>query len=799
MELPQGNQNGRTGRFRGHSLEVQVLQEITELIYGSGNVKETLTDLQDSLLGLFNADRVTVYVVNMSAKEVYSLFKVGDEISEIRVPISESSIAGYVAKTGRGVNIRNTYDDQEVRAIDPYLKFDKSWDDRSGYRTIQMLALPIRFNGFRMGVVEIINKTDGDYFTPKDGELAKQIAEVLGKPLYNRHRSSAYDRRSGLDRRMLDDIRYTSPERRSRVDRRKRRDRRKRERRKLDYLVESRLITREEMAKVVFDARSSGIDIEQLLLKRPEISKRDLGAALSDFYKTKYVAFDDSRPIPGELLRNLKPSYLRSNLWVPLARENGTVTVLMDDPRHLIKRDMVFSLLRTNNVEFYVGLKEDILQFLDYFYGSPLERTAIDDILSRTEEEEDLEAEEDFVTETDSVIVQFVNKMINDAYNKRASDIHVESYPGRQTAEIRFRIDGVCIPYQTVPCQYQRGVVSRLKIMAEMNIAEKRLPQDGKIRYKKYGGKDIELRVATLPIAGGVEDVSMRILASSGPIPLESLGLSNENLQQFKQLIEMPYGIVLVVGPTGSGKTTTLHAALAIINRPECRILAAEDPVEITQKGLRQLQVKPKIGLTFANAMRAFLRCDPDVIMVGEIRDQETARIAIEASLTGHLVFSTLHTNNAPETVTRLLDMGIDSIYFADALLGVLAQRLARILCEECKEPFHPTEEEIQKLAREYGEAEFKLLKLAHTPHFTLYRAKGCDRCYNTGYHGRIAIFELLTGSDEIKRLIQLRRPTREIRNQARKEGMVTLKQDGILKVLQGITDFAEVQKVCIK
>ena len=387
MELPQDNQNGRTGRFRGHSLEAQVLQEITELIYGSGNVKETLTDLQDSLLGLFNADRVTVYVVNMTTKEVHSLFKVGDEISEIRVPISESSIAGYVAKTGRGVNIRNTYDDQEVRAIDPYLKFDKRWDDRSGYRTIQMLALPIRFNGFRMGVVEIINKINGDYFTPKDGELAKQIAEVLGKPLYNRHRSSAYDRRSGLDRRMLDDIRYTSPERRSRVDRRKRRDRRKRERRKLDYLVESRLITREEMAKAVFDANSSGIEIEQLLLKRPEISKRDLGAALSDFYKTKYVAFDDSRPIPGELLLNLKPSYLRSNFWVPLARENGTVTVLMDDPSHLIKRDMVFSLLRTNNVEFYVGLKEDILQFLDYFYGSPLERTAIDDILSRTEEE----------------------------------------------------------------------------------------------------------------------------------------------------------------------------------------------------------------------------------------------------------------------------------------------------------------------------------------------------------------------------------------------------------------------------
>jgi type II secretory ATPase GspE/PulE/Tfp pilus assembly ATPase PilB-like protein len=662
-----------------------------------------------------------------------------------------------------------------------------------------MLAMPICFNGFRLGVVEIINKIDGDYFTPEEGELAEQIAKVLGKPLYNRHRSSAHDRRSGLDRRMFDDIKYIGPEKRSSVDRRMGRDRRRRERRKLDHLVESHLITREELGKAFFAANSEGLDIEQVLLAQYEIEKQDLGEALGDFYKTRYISFDDSTPIPGDLLRNLKSSYLRSNFWVPLAKRNGTITVLMDDPNHLIKRDMVFSLLKTNNIEFCVGLKEDILQFLDYFYGSPLEQASIEEIIRETEEEEELVAEDEIVTETDSAIVQFVNKMIYDARKKRASDIHIESQPGKHTTEIRFRIDGACTPYQTVPYQHKRALVSRLKIMANMNIAEKRLPQDGKIQFKRFGGEDMELRVATLPITAGVEDVSLRILDSGGLISLEMLGFNDIILNRFKQLIEMPYGVVLVVGPTGSGKTTTLHAALAHINLPESRILTAEDPVEITQKGLRQLQIQPKIGLTFASAMRSFLRCDPDVIMVGEMRDQETARIAIEASLTGHLVFSTLHTNNSAETVTRLLDMGIDSFNFADAVLGILAQRLVRTLCEDCRESLHPTEEESNNLAREYGEEEFTHLKIDDAANLALYTAKGCDKCNNTGYHGRIAIFELLVGSDEVKRLIQLQRPTGEVHEQAKKEGMVTLKQDGILKIFQGITDLAEVRKVCIK
>jgi type II secretory ATPase GspE/PulE/Tfp pilus assembly ATPase PilB-like protein len=340
--------------------------------------------------------------------------------------------------------------------------------------------------------------------------------------------------------------------------------------------------------------------------------------------------------------------------------------------------------------------------------------------------------------------------------------------------------------------------VSRLKIMSDLDISERRLPQDGKIRFRRFAPLDVELRVATIPTAGQNEDVVLRILAAGEPIPLEKMGMKDRDYEAFFEMIGKPYGIVLVVGPTGSGKTTTLHAALARINQPETKIWTAEDPVEITQEGLRQVQVKPKIGFNFATAMRAFLRADPDVIMVGEMRDQETVSTGIEASLTGHLVLSTLHTNSAAETITRLLDMGMDPFNFSDALLGVLAQRLVRTFCTRCKERYHPTREEFDALARAY-QGDFGALPVAHDGDFRLYRARGCQACGNTGYRGRTGLYELLVGSEGIKRLIQSRARVEEIRLQAIREGMTTLMQDGIRKICLGETDLIQVRKVCLK
>ena len=359
-------------------------------------------------------------------------------------------------------------------------------------------------------------------------------------------------------------------------------------------------------------------------------------------------------------------------------------------------------------------------------------------------------------------------------------------------------IDGSCAKYQTIPYKYKRAFVSRIKIMADLDIAERRKPQDGKIKFKNFHPLDIELRVATIPTVGGEEDVVLRILSAGEPIVLKEMGMNERNFKLLHSAINKPYGIFLVVGPTGSGKTTTLHAALSAINRPETKIWTAEDPVEITQRGLRQVQVQPKIGFDFAAAMRSFLRADPDVIMVGEMRDKETVATGIEASLTGHLVFSTLHTNSAPETITRLLDMGMDPFNFADALLGILAQRLVRTLCGHCKEAYHPSREEYDTLAYAY-DGDFDFLSFPYSDKLTLFQAKGCQECANTGYKGRTSIMELLEATGNIKSLIQHRAQMEEIRDQAIKEGMTTLMQDGIRKVLQGLTDLQQVRKVCIR
>ncbi|MDO8698821.1 MAG: GspE/PulE family protein, partial [Rhodoferax sp.] len=417
----------------------------------------------------------------------------------------------------------------------------------------------------------------------------------------------------------------------------------------------------------------------------------------------------------------------------------------------------------------------------------------------------------------DNELVKFVNKVIVDAYNQKVSDIHIEPMPGKLKTGIRFRIDGTLQPYIEVPAHFRQAMVTRLKIMCDLDISERRKPQDGKIKFKKYGPLDIELRVATIPSSGGVEDVVMRILAAGEPIPLDKLGLTPHNKERVIRTIEKPYGLFYVCGPTGSGKTTTLHSILKHLNTPDTKIWTAEDPVEITQKGLRQVQINRKAGIDFALIMRAFLRADPDIIMVGESRDKETVAMGVEASLTGHLVFSTLHTNSAPESITRLLDMGMDPFNFADALLGILAQRLAKKLCD-CKEGYVPDAEEMRLFAAEYADelrhsiawtADYagetkKLIEswqqlYAQDGQLKFYRHVGCDKCNQTGYKGRIGLHELLIADDGIKKLIQERARVAEIFAASVEGGMRTLKMDGMEKIMMGLTDIKMVRSVCIK
>jgi type II secretory ATPase GspE/PulE/Tfp pilus assembly ATPase PilB-like protein len=624
-----------------------------------------------------------------------------------------------------------------------------------------------------MGVLQLQNKKGGSRFTRKDEESVAEIAKALGLAFFNLRKGS------------------------------------KKNPTKFDLLVGNNRISQHDLDNALAESRKGTSDLESILIEKYKVPKIEIGKSLAQFFKCPYIEYSERTLVDIELLKNLNVDYLKKNHWMPLKRDRTAIEILTDDPGNL---DRVQDIKRTFpglNIRFAVSLRRDIAQFLNSATGQSdtggrkLDEN-VSDILGELVTEAQAEAMEDSsggggLDENDSAIVRLANQIIADAYRQNASDIHIEPYGEKRETLVRFRVDGDCFEYMKIPQSYRRAIVSRLKIMASLDIAERRKPQDGKIKFKLTENKEIELRVATIPTAGYNEDVVMRLLAASEPLPLDKMGFSDRNLQCIKDIAEKPYGIILCVGPTGSGKTTTLHSVLGHINTPDIKIWTAEDPVEITQYGLRQVQVQPKINFTFAAAMRAFLRADPDVIMVGEMRDKETADTGIEASLTGHLVLSTLHTNSAVETVTRLLDMGCDPFSFADAMLGVLAQRLARRVCKDCKEQYIGTPEEYEELRQGYGVTYWDKLGIKQDNTFRLTRGKGCDVCNRSGYKGRVALHELLLGSDQMKRMIQQKARTEDMLKAAIEEGMTTLVQDGIQKVLQGHTSYKEVKAVAIK
>jgi len=569
------------------------------------------------------------------------------------------------------------------------------------------------------------------------------------------------------------------------------------------------------------------LPLGELLVRRGDVSRADLQTALAR--KMGYPIVDVAEfPVEPEAALRLPLPVARRLTALPLILRSGRLVVALEDPSARKAIDEIeFSaqckvlpvLARSGTLagaieRVYLRLGKDDIEpspDLAAAFGLGDGDDNASKLLASLEQQQapDTHDEEQQIEQSDNSLVRLINTMILEAKQQGVSDIHVECQPGTEKVKVRFRKDGVLRPYIELPHTYRQALVARIKIMCDLDISERRKPQDGKIAFGRWvQGQRLELRVATIPTNNGLEDVVMRLLASARTLPLSEMGMAADTLAQLKTAIERPYGMVLCVGPTGSGKTTTLHAALAHINTPERKIWTAEDPVEITQHGLRQVQVNPKIDWTFAKALRAFLRADPDVVMIGEIRDHETAQMAVEASLTGHLVLSTLHTNSAPETVVRLLDMGMDPFSFSDSLLAVLAQRLVRRWCRHCVTRRPASDEETEVLleaylqafpdparrpAREALLADWRqrhgvdgALQQAHAP--------GCPRCDHHGYAGRVGLHELLVVSRETRRLIQTSAPAAQLQQQAMDEGMRTLRQDGILKVLAGLTSIEEVR-----
>jgi type II secretory ATPase GspE/PulE/Tfp pilus assembly ATPase PilB-like protein len=750
-----------------------------------------MLEASQDICKLLNADRLTLYAVSEDGSAIVSKIKTGLNTSrELTLPISGKTIAGFAAMRKTMLNIEDVYDDAALKRIDPGLNFLQEVDRRSGYRTRQMLVVPILDSGTLLGVLQVINNKSDLPFGPLEVDGAQQLCQTLATAIRQRRQ------REALSAPRAPVTRY-------------------------DGLVADGVATADDLASAIQKAREESRTVEHVLMADLHIRPAQIGPSLARYFGVAYEPFHAGRVRLEALQGVLKREFVVAQGWLPLEDSAEGLVIMCVDPEAVRASRIVPQVFpRHNRFVYRVTTQTEFEETLVQLYGAGADGGTIDELLADlgTRPEEEVSDDSSLASAaSDNELVKFVNKVIIDAYNQGASDIHIEPQPGKAKTGIRFRIDGGLVPYIEVPAQFRQAMVTRLKIMCDLDISEKRKPQDGKIRFRRFGPLDIELRVATLPSAGGVEDVVMRILAAGEPIPLEKLGLTPHNRARLEAVVSRPYGLFYVCGPTGSGKTTTLHSVLKFLNRPDTKIWTAEDPVEITQKGLRQVQVNKKAGIDFATVMRAFLRADPDIIMVGESRDHETVSMGVEASLTGHLVLSTLHTNSAPESITRLLDMGMDPFNFADALLGVLAQRLARRLCD-CKESYVPDAAELRRFIAEYAQ------ELMHTPawkedpggqaqellnewitahgqdgQLRLYRAKGCDKCNQTGYKGRLGLHELLVTDDDIRALIVQRARVADLFTASIQAGMRTLKMDGMEKILMGQTDLKQVRAVCTR
>jgi type IV pilus assembly protein PilB len=549
-------------------------------------------------------------------------------------------------------------------------------------------------------------------------------------------------------------------------------------------LLEDGLLTTDQLSVAVDQHQTLGRSLGRVLVDQGILSETQLVAALAQQIGLRFIDLSDF-PVDGSALARIPGSVCRQHMAIPIGFEDGRIVVAMADPANVFAADDIRTI-SGYEVLPAVATRADVAAAIDRYYRADSD---LDDLTTALEDADeatgdDLAGLKEVVE--DAPIVKFVNLLITQAIQDRASDIHLE--PTEQDLRVRYRIDGVLHEVMRSPKSIQSGVISRLKIMADINIAERRIPQDGRLSVSAHG-KKVDLRVATLPTVWG-EKVVMRILDNStARLDLSELGFTQNNYERYSESFGKPYGMILVTGPTGSGKSTTLYATLNILNRPEVNIITVEDPVEYRLPGISQVQTNTKAGLTFASSLRSILRSDPDIVLIGEIRDHETAQIAVEAALTGHLVLSTLHTNNAPSAITRLTEMGIEPFLVGSAVDAVLAQRLARRLCMKCKEAYTPTEETLTAAKVNWD---------LSTGIPTLYRPVGCPSCSNTGYKGRMALHEVMMVNEEIERLAVEHAPATEISAAALRSGMVTLRNDGMTKVLNGVTSIDEILRVVV-
>ncbi len=777
------------------------VKEIINRIHSAKDLDHIVVDLRDEILQVLDAELLTLYVVDAERREIYSKFLDINKIREIRVAISEQSIAGFVAKFRRPVNIADAYSRAELRAISPALTFDSSWDRKSGSRTKQILTYPIVADGkYLMGVIQLVNKKSGGRFTQKDEDAVAELAKTLGIAFFNRLKVS---------RRIPT---------------------------KFDYLVAHNRITQADLEQAIREAQQGQLEIETVLLEQYQVPRADIGTSLSQFYRCPFLEYDGRTNLDPELLGSLNPETLRSNAWIPLRCDKDGVHILSDDPNNLNRIQEIKRAFPGRPIRFAVGLRADILQFLDAVTGpagrtpgeasvanasgpsadaealvsvvtaSPVCEPAARETASATVREPESEPPTEPIAPDQAGGVEatsgagvacLADRIVREACRVGASHVHIEPQGGQRACVIRFRVDGLCIEHATVPAAEGLSLAAHCKASAGLDLAERNTPQEGRGIYL-VDNQEIALQVVTLPTAGSSEDLVVRLMPAMAPMALDQLGLAERTLHAVRTIASKPAGLFLCGGPPGAGATAALGAVLGAVNVAERKVWSVQDPIETAPAGPRQIQMQAGCGVTVAAAIRAALREDPDVIAVDPVRNRDTWDALLEGALAGHLVLGTLRARGAAETVSRLLDMGLDCFGVADALLGVLAQRLCRGVCTKCREAYHPSQEEFEELAQVCGEAVLQKFGYSYTEGLVLYRGTGCEVCRGSGLHGRIGLHELVLGTDRIKRAILKRATPEQLRKVAVDEGMTTLLQDGAIKVLQGRTTLQQVRAATI-
>ena len=862
------------------------IQSITGRIASAQTLREILVDIKEDIRSLFNIYILTIYLIDKTSKEIYTLNRDG---SEIRFPIDYSTFPGWVAQKKKMLHIADAYNDREIRNIHDTLTFDRTLDKKNGVLTGQVIACPILQEGLILGVMEILNKKGGDKIDDYNQIFLDEISSILAKAFFL-HLNFAQARQI-----------YGA---------------------KFESLVQKGLITSAQMDKAIKETTHTKNDLATVLMQTYHISKADIGTALSKFYSCPFMHYSDQVPVPSNLLIGIHKSTLIQMLWTPLKVVKGKIHVLISDPSDFLKKRKIEEILETGSVQYEVSLAEDILQFINRFYESQQEKasvtvlteqpspdnrivcedippdvTDIDPIMPPEESKTargkmvSLEPIDEFSDEDtvdpeikkqiealefgssaapvlksasvpvhnpasipasrfESVIANvtvrgaseskippvsiakssisdiddlaeikshrlkipssatdFVNDqmpqpmatMVYDAYSRRATDIHFEPDPVTGTVTVRLRIEGRFLSSPKLTGSEYELLIGQLKTKAQLNVHERNRIQEGRLTLQRPSGNDIFLRVTFIPTQDGMEDTVIHISTRLKKIPLELLGLSENNYTSLINILRQARGLIFIVGQPRSGITTTLHACLDNINTHEMKIWTAEEPVEIIQSGLRQVEINPQKGFDFPTVLRSFLKADPDAIMASRISNAQTAAICMQAAIRGRLVLGSLESENILDAMERCLNMGVDPLVFADAMLAISEQRLIHTLCQKCKEKYHPSREEYDELAQIYGKDAFGKLNIPYSNAFCLFRPKGCVSCGQTGYTGRMCVSEIFIFTPQIKRMIRRKESLQTIYQTAVTSGMITLMQDGLLKVLQGHSDSRHVRLACLK